>query len=86
MNLAEITSMLPDSFTVVLVCIYLIGMSLKSIPDIKNWCIPWILCVVGIALALPVNGFNVYSVMYGTICGLLPVGVNQIIKQTTNRE
>ena len=83
----------PELITVA-VCLYCLGLAIKSSKTIKNKYIPLILTVIGVALSLlyviGTEGFNYMSVFTGIvqciICTAGAVYSDQLIKQTSKKE
>ncbi|EJO5346778.1 phage holin family protein [Clostridium botulinum] len=66
--------------------LYIVGMMLKNTQQIKDWTIPWILLVLGIAGAIALMGFNVDAVIQGVLVTGAAVYTNQLIKQSTEKK
>ncbi len=61
--------------------LYLIGMAIKSTPNMPDWLIPYILGALGIVGAVAILGISVNSVIQGILVAGAAVYTNQTIKQ-----
>lgn len=66
--------------------LYIIGLFLKNIPNVKDWTIPWILTCIGVIFSISINGLSGTSILQGIICAGLSVYSNQLIKQTKRKQ
>ncbi len=64
--------------------LYVVGAMLKQ-SKIKDWLIPWMLLVCGIAGAIALMGLNANAVLQGVLATGAAVFGNQLIKQTTEK-
>ena len=82
---------------IVSVALYLLGGALKNSKAFKDELIPLVLCAFGVVISAlwvfatqPCQAFNevllalFVSLTQGIIVGLLPVGVNQLVKQLSS--
>ncbi|WP_442882174.1 phage holin family protein [Clostridium sp.] len=65
--------------------LYVLGIMLKQTSKIKDWTIPWILLIVGIAGAIALLGVNANAVIQGILATGAAVYANQLVKQTTQK-
>lgn len=65
--------------------LYVIGFMLKSTQKIKDWCIPWILLIVGMLGAISLMGFNAYAIIQGVLVTGVTVYTNQLVKQSIDK-
>ena len=63
--------------------LYVLGLMIKQSKFIKDWCIPWIILIIGICGTVPLMGFNTNSIIQGVLISGVTVFGNQLIKQTT---
>ena len=82
----DILSYIIDKCLILIPVLYIIGMAIKGVPNIKDWIIPYIIMVFGVAFAVFLNGFNVESVIQGVLVAGATVYANQLIKQTGKRD
>ena len=82
----DILSYIIDKCLILIPVLYIIGMAIKGVPNIKDWVIPYIIMVFGVAFAVFLNGFNVESVIQGVLVAGATVYANQLIKQTGKRD
>lgn len=66
--------------------LYVIGMLIKGIPQIKDWLIPFILLAFGIIGAIALLGFSLASIFQGILVSGAAVYTNQLIKQGIERK
>jgi len=65
--------------------LYVIGMFIKSTPNVPSWIIPWIMLALGVIGATALVGFNVQGVIQGVLVAGVTVFANQLIQQTINK-
>lgn len=92
----EITKFILENMLILVGVLYVLGMFLKATPKVPDWLIIWILLPVGIIAAIVYAGFGLdqgftpQAVTINVVQGVLITGVavliNQLIKQTKNRE
>lgn len=82
----DMLSYVVDNCLILLPVLYVIGMAVKGVPNIKDWLIPYILMVFGVAFAVFLNGFNVDSIIQGILVAGATVYTNQLIKQAEKRD
>lgn len=92
----DIAKFILDNMLILVGVLYVIGWFMKETPKIKNWIIPWVLLIIGVAVAVLYGGFGLeqgfsaQAVTVNAVQGALIAGsavfINQIIKQTRNRE
>lgn len=81
----DLMQFVPEQLLILVGCLYVIGMLLKEIKEIKDWTIPLILLGVAILGSIGLQGLSVMAVVQGVICTGVSVLGNQIIKQTTSK-
>lgn len=74
-----------DELLFIVPTLWCIGCWLKNTPNIKDWCIPYILSVFSIIGAICVCGLTVQAVANGVVAVGIAVFGNQIYKQTFNK-
>ena len=62
--------------------LYVIGMFLKKIPNIKDWLIPWILLGLGMLGGFFLSGMQLSGILQGVLVAGTTVFANQLYKQT----
>lgn len=65
--------------------LYILGVFLKRTPRIKDWQIPWIVVVSGIAGSVGLLGITAEAVIQGVLVSGVAVLGNQLFKQTVNK-
>jgi len=75
-----------DQAFILVPVLYIIGKILKNTPKIKDWTIPYLLLIFGIAGAIGIMGFTVEALFQGVIVTGMTVFSNQLIKQTCNKD
>lgn len=78
----NIISFVPEQLLILVAALYVIGVFLKKTPNVKDWTIPWILLILGIAFSIAILGISATSILQGIICSFGAIATNQIIKQT----
>lgn len=81
----NLISFVPEQLIIVVVALYVIGVFLKNTPTIKDWCIPYILLIIGVVGSVFLVGFNATGVLQGIICTGVAVMTNQVAKQTMEK-
>ena len=62
--------------------LYVIGMFMKKIPNIKDWLIPWVLLGLGIIGGFFLSGMQLSGILQGVLVAGVTVFANQLYKQT----
>jgi len=62
--------------------LYVIGVLLKKIPNLKDWLIPWILLGLGMVAGFFLAGMKLSGVLQGVLVTGVTVLGNQLYKQT----
>ena len=62
--------------------LYVIGVLLKKIPNLKDWLIPWILLGIGMVGGFFLAGMQLSGVLQGVLVTGVTVLGNQLYKQT----
>lgn len=79
-----------EQMLILIPVLYIIGMLLKNTPKVIDWCIPWVLLVIGVGAAVAIGAGNGIAIPDAIIQGILVTGVtvftNQLIKQTVNKD
>jgi hypothetical protein len=75
----------PEQLLILVAALYVVGMFLKKTPKVKDWSIPWILLILGVAFSVAIMGINATSILQGIICSFGAIATNQILKQTINK-
>jgi hypothetical protein len=79
----DLTTYVNAESLVVIPMLYVIGMMLKGTNRVTDNYIPLILVVIGIAICIGINGFNVNSIIQGVLVTGVSVYTNQLIKQVS---
>lgn len=79
----EFKDFIVEQALILIPALYIIGLILKSTDKIKDWTIPWILLVIGIAASIALMGLNINAIIQGVLVTGATVYTNQLIKQTT---
>ena len=82
----DIIKFIPEQLLILVASIYVLGVFLKRIEEIKDKYITIILMVFSIALSLILQGLNATAFLQGILCWGVAVGVNQTIKQVQKEE
>ena len=92
----DLIKLIPVELLIIAVCVYCIGMFLKSSGRVPNWLIPIVLLIISILITIAYlaismeQGFTakgiVDGVIYGVLIAALAVYCNQVLKQVTNRD
>lgn len=64
----------------------ILGKIIKNTPNVKDWYIPYILLVIGVALSFAFWGLNADSLVQGILVTGGSVFVHQLIKQPKEKE
>lgn len=75
-----------DELVFIVPALWCVGYWLKSTPNVKDWIIPYLLCLLSIAGSIMTVGFSVEAVANGVIAVGLAVFGNQLVKQAKNVE
>jgi hypothetical protein len=65
--------------------LYVIGVFLKKIPNIKDWLIPWILLGLGMLGGFFLSGMQLSGILQGVLVAGATVFTNQLYKQTVEK-
>lgn len=86
----DIQKFLLNDMLVLIPVLYVLGMMLKGTPNVKDWTIPWILLVIGVACAIGIGIGVGLPIVSAIVQGILVTGatvyVNQLVVQTKNKE
>lgn len=75
-----------DKALILIPVLLVIGKLLKTTPRFPDWCIPWVLLAIGIALSVLMFGMNVDAVIQGALIAGAAVYGNQLWKQTREKD
>lgn len=64
--------------------LYILGLLLKQ-SKVKDWLIPWVLLICGVAGAIALMGFNATAVIQGILVAGVTVYTNQLFKQSVDK-
>ena len=78
----ELTSYIKEYALVLIPMLYVIGMILKGIDNIKDKYIPLLLLVVGISGSIGLNGISMDSIIQGILVTGVTVYTNQLVVQS----
>lgn len=70
-----------DEALIVIPVLLILGKIVKGTPKIKDWLIPYILLIIGVAFTVALTGFNVDSIIQGVLVSGAAVFGNQLYKQ-----
>ena len=65
--------------------LYIIGMFLKKIPNLKDWMIPWILLGLGMLGGFFLAEMSIHGIIQGILASGASVFANQLYKQTKEK-
>ncbi|MBE6067776.1 MAG: hypothetical protein E7211_08800 [Clostridium lundense] len=65
--------------------LYVLGIMLKTTNMVKDWCIPWILLIIGVLGAISLMGLNAYAIIQGVLVTGVTVYANQLFKQSIDK-
>ena len=71
---------------IVIPVLLILGKIIKDTPKIKDWTIPYILLVLGIAFTVALVGFDVDGIIQGVLVSGAAVFGNQLYKQYNERD
>lgn len=71
---------------IVIPVLLILGKIIKETPRMKDWLIPYLLLIVGVAITLAMLGFNVDAVIQGVLVSGAAVFGNELIKQAKERD
>ena len=74
-----------DEALVVIPVLLILGKIIKETPKMKDWVIPYVLLVLGIAFSVSLIGFSVDGVIQGILVTGSAVLVHQGYKQAKNK-
>lgn len=71
---------------IVVPVLLVIGQILKSTPKMRDWLIPYILLVLGVAFTIGIMGINIQAIVQGVLVSGAAVFANQLYKQYSGKE
>lgn len=74
-----------DDALIVIPVLLILGVIFKNTPKIKDWLIPYVLLILGVAFAIALIGYNVDAVLQGVLVAGAAVFSNQLYKQYIER-
>ncbi|MBM7869282.1 Mn2+/Fe2+ NRAMP family transporter [Clostridium pascui] len=74
-----------DQSLILIPVLYILGRMLKNTNKIKDWCIPWILLIVGVIGAIALMGVNINAIIQGVLVTGVTVYANQLFKQSIDK-
>lgn len=77
----DLTKYITEQALILIPVLYVLGMIIKR-SAIKDNYIPWILLLLGVALAFMVMGLSVDAFIQGVLVTGTTIGLHQLIKQT----
>lgn len=75
-----------DQALIVIPVLLILGKMFKETPKFKDWLIPYVLLLLGVAFATFLMGFNVDAVIQGVLVSGAAVFGHQLFVQATHRE
>ena len=82
----EFMEYIMDKALVLIPVLLVLGAMLKATPKCADWCIPWVLLVVGVVLSVLMLGMNIDAVIQGALAAGAAVYGNQLYKQTKKKD
>lgn len=61
--------------------LFVLGTIIKKTPNVKDWIIPYVLLVIGVALTVALMGYSVEAIIQGVLVAGATVFSHQLIKQ-----
>ncbi|WP_288585193.1 MULTISPECIES: phage holin family protein [Lysinibacillus] len=71
---------------IVVPVLLVIGQVLKNTPRMRDWLIPYILLVLGVAFTIGIMGINIQAIVQGVLVSGAAVFANQLYKQYSGKE
>ena len=68
---------------IVIPVLLVIGGNIKTTPQVKDWTIPYILLILGVAITVGIMGVNIDALIQGILVSGAAVFGNQLWKQAT---
>lgn len=81
----EFIEYIVDKALILIPVLLIIGAMLKATPKCADWCIPWVLMGIGVALSLLVVGVTADAAIQGVLVAGAAVYGNQLWKQTREK-
>lgn len=81
----EFLEYIVDKALILIPVLLIFGAMLKATPKCPDWCIPWALLGIGIALSVLMLGLHVDAVIQGALVAGAAVYGNQLYKQTAKK-
>ncbi|WP_338631536.1 phage holin family protein [Clostridium baratii] len=86
----NIINFIPENMLIVVIGLWIIGYCLKKTPKVEDWCIPWVLILIGMIFSIGLNIIDnditsnllVTATLQGICCAGVAVLGNQLKKQT----
>jgi Na+-translocating ferredoxin:NAD+ oxidoreductase RnfD subunit len=66
--------------------LFVLGAIIKNTPKVKDWIIPYVLLVAGIALTVALLGYSVEAIIQGVLVTGATVFSHNLIKQARDRK
>lgn len=80
-----IKSYLLEEALIIIPVLLIVGRIMKQTPKIRDWLIPYILLIFGIAFTIYLIGTNIDAILQGILLTGTAVYGNQLFKQTRGR-
>lgn len=80
-----IKSYLLEEALIIIPVLLIVGIIMKQTPKIRDWLIPYILLIFGIAFTIYLIGTNIDAILQGILLTGTAVYGNQLFKQTRGR-
>ncbi|SDZ63220.1 Phage holin family Hol44, holin superfamily V [Evansella caseinilytica] len=80
----DIINFIMEEALILIPVLMILGKIIKNTPRVKNWTIPYILLVIGVALTSLILGFGIESFIQGVLVTGTAVFGHQLIKQAKN--
>jgi len=81
----DIIQYVQEQMLILVPVLFVIGLILKNTPKVPDWLIPWILLMIGIALAVFLLGDLLQGIIQGALVTGATVLAHQLVKQTIDR-
>lgn len=85
MNNIDLMKYITERALILIPVLYVLGIMLKNLPNIKDWTIPWIILILSIVLSISILGLNIQAAIQGILVAGVTVLSNQLVKQTNKK-
>lgn len=81
-----LTEYLLDEALVIIPVLLILGKIIKETPVFKDWLIPYMLLIIGVAFSIALIGFNADAVIQGVLVSGAAVFGHELYKQARSKE